>query len=94
MRADPDNVSPFTKVNFQTFVSRLGRLRIESVPSGAHIKINEVRQDETTDTAKWLEPGSYLISLTKDGFLPKEEQREVMEGNNPPIRMTLTKSSP
>jgi hypothetical protein len=91
LRIGAQSAMPFSKAAFQALVTKLGKVRIESTPPGATIEIDDIRQDETTDTAKWLAPGSYLFTLIKEGFLPREERHKVIEGENPPIRMTLIK---
>ena len=89
LRIDARSATPFSKAAFQTFITKLGKVRIESTPPGATIEINDDPQDERTDTAKWLAPGTYLFTLAKEGFLPKQERHKVVEGGNPPIRMIL-----
>ncbi len=91
LRAAPGGVSSFNAQDFKVMISKLGKLRITSKPNGANIDINALRQDEKTDTAKWLKPGSYSVLLTKEGFSPEEERRTIVEGENPPITKTLTR---
>lgn len=89
LRAGPGGLTPLTDQAFKTMVTRLGRVRIESRPREAHIDIDAIRQDEKTDTAKWLAPGTYRILMTKDGYFPEEERLKVVEGENPPVTKTL-----
>jgi len=88
-RTGPDGLALFSDQTFKASVTKLGKLRIASKPQQANIDIDAVRQDEKTDTAKWLKPGTYQILLTKDDYFPEEEKRIVVEGENPPLIKTL-----
>jgi len=89
LRAGPGALTRFNDQTFKVMVTKLGKVRIESKPREANIDIDGIRQDEKTDTAKWLALGTYLILLTKDDYFPEEERRNVIEGENPAIIKTL-----
>ena len=68
---------------------KYGKLQIESVPVEAFIVIDGKLQDEKTNVTKWFAPKKYRIVLSKDGYFPEEELRDIKEGNNIPLRKTL-----
>jgi len=87
--------APYQVLNASTFIGytgRLGRLEIESLPAGASIFIDGERQEESTDTARWLSPRTYRISLEKPGYLAVQDTCVVVEGRNPPFRRVLTRT--
>ena len=88
-RVPPVGLTHFDDQTFKSYVTKLGRLGIQSKPTEAAIDINTSRQEEKTNTIKWLAPGTYLFLLSKDGYYPEEEKRNVAEGNNPPLSKTL-----
>lgn len=89
-RSNFDSGSPLAVVMVKTSILSLGRIRIESKPSQATIHINTVKYIDLTSTSTWLKPGKYRIKVSKEGFLPAEEEREVQEGDNTPMSLTLT----
>jgi len=82
LRSGPNELTPFSEKSFKDFVTKLGKLKIVSSPQQAHIEIDNVRSEVKTDTAVWLVTGSHLIRLTKDGYSPEEEIRNIVEGEN------------
>ena len=84
----------FSERTFAAYVARLGKLKIESTPDEAYIDIDGNRQNEITNTAKWLAPRRYKFTLSRDDYFPQHEDRVIVEGDNPPLNMTLTPKIP
>lgn len=85
----PHQTGPFSAEVFKTHVGKLGKVRIESEPPDARIQINSMRLEESTNTTRWLQPGTYNVVLTKSGFVPEEARLQVVEGSNPTFKRSL-----
>jgi hypothetical protein len=79
---------------FLNYIKKLGKLKIQSKPDGANIFIDDILQNEKTDTVKWLPQGRYRIIIIKTGYPPESEERDIVEGDNPPMSKVLRPTRP
>lgn len=63
-----------------TLSQRPGGVEVASVPEGAELFINDVKRGVTPCRIEGLNPGKYMIKLTKAGFDPLEEKVTVAPG--------------
>lgn len=65
------------KLNPQTGISRTGLIVAKSTPEGAKIFLDDKLISATNTTISFLEPKTYKIKITKDGFTTWEKDIEV-----------------
>ena len=71
------------------------RLTLRSTPAGARVSVNGRVEGQTPMTLRGLDPGTYTVRLTRDGFAPLE--RRVVINNAQPtqtIAVTLVAEKP
>ena len=67
-------------------------LTIKSVPSGADIFLNGVKQGQT-DMGLWLYPGEYRLKIQLPGYIPVEQTITVAENRDNTVAFTLLKNA-
>lgn len=69
--------------NMLSAPQELSQLYISSTPEGAKISLNGKFQDKVTPLLITdLDPGSYLVTLTQDGYTPLSHTLEISAGQN------------
>jgi hypothetical protein len=94
LRSPSSPLAPLDKSAVLNYINKLGKLKIESKPDGANIFIDDILQNEKTDTVKWLPQGRYRIIIIKTGYPPESEERDIVEGDNPPMSKILRPKRP
>ena len=67
----------------------LSTLVIDSVPSGASLKLNGEPQGETPQTLSGLKAGPYTLTLSKDGYHSTERKETVKPGEKLKVDLVL-----
>ncbi len=68
-----------------------GSLRINSTPTGVNIYLNGLHKGKTNRTIENLDPGTYNIKLTKDGYEDYETTETVDSGRQTTLNVTMDK---
>jgi len=93
LRSPSSPLASFDESAFLNYITKLGKLKIESKPVGANIDIDK-NLVGITNTIKWLAPRRYRFLISKAGFISEEEERDVVEGDNPPLIKILKPIGP
>ena len=80
---------PLSPGILESYVTELGKLVINSTPAEADIEIDGQAFNRKTNTAAWLEPGSYKIKISKSGFESTEKSATVRKGEKTETEFTL-----
>ena len=72
-----------------TLEKETGSLYIQSTPSGANIYLNGSYKGTTNKTTENLEPGTYSLKLTKDGYKDKTQSLTIEAGKRESAYITL-----
>ncbi len=91
-----DILNPEEKLERKVFVSfakKLGLLKILTDPAGARVKIDNIDRPETTNISFWLVGGQYRIQITKDGYVPINEECDVKELDVTEVKRVLEKKN-
>jgi PEGA domain-containing protein len=67
-----------------------GRVSVRTTPKGAQVTVNGQPVKKTTPVDFFLNPGSYEISLTLDGYKPVKKIVDVEKGGKLTLNETLT----
>jgi serine/threonine protein kinase len=67
-----------------------GAIAVTSVPEGAKLKINGELKGETPFTVNGLKAGEYTVTLSKDGYLVREEKVKVKAGEKSDANLNLS----
>ena len=80
---------PLSPGILESYVAELGKLVINSTPADADIEIDGQAFNRKTNTAAWLESGSYKVKVSKSGFEPTEKSATVRKGEKTEVEFTL-----
>jgi|SRR5215213_952899 len=80
---------PLTPGILDSYATELGKLVINSTPSEADVEIDGQAFNRKTNTAAWLQPGTYKVKVGKSGFVPTEKSATVRQGEKTEIDFTL-----
>jgi len=69
-----------------------GMVNIKTNPSGADIFHNGVKVDKQTPAKFPMDPGTYKVTIRKDGYKPKQHQFIVEKGKSVDVDVTLEKN--
>ena len=67
-----------------------GRVSVRTNPKGAQVRVNGQPVKKTTPVDFYLEPGSYELSLTLEGYKPVKKIVDVVKGGKLTVDETLT----
>jgi hypothetical protein len=67
-----------------------GRVSVRTNPKGAQVRVNGQPVKKTTPVDFYLEPGSYELSLTLEGYKPVKKVVDVVKGGKLTVDETLT----
>ncbi|MDD4138502.1 MAG: PEGA domain-containing protein, partial [Methanoregula sp.] len=71
-----------------------GTLIVNTTPSGANISVDGKEAGITPVTLTNLLPGNHTVTLTKDGYVPADQQVAITAGTTYPLTIALSPSSP
>lgn len=71
------------------YVSHIGKLVIKSAPSDADVQLNGEELNKKTDTAAWLAPGTYLIRVSKPGYVAQVKSCSIKEDQKTELSFVL-----
>lgn len=80
---------PLTPGTLDSYASELGKLVINSTPAEADIEIEGQPFNRKTNTAAWLQPGTYKVKVSKSGFASTEKSATVRPGEKTETEFTL-----
>ena len=83
---------PLTPGTLDSYASELGKLVINSTPAEADIEIEGQAFNRKTNTAAWLQPGTYKVKVSKSGFVPTEKSATIRPGQKTETDFTLRQS--
>jgi hypothetical protein len=73
---------------------RTGMISVRSLPEGASVYINEILKTATNDTVSALDPGTYNLRITKNGYVTWEKDVAVFAELVTDITAVLVPQSP
>lgn len=81
------------RITRQGFIADSGLLSANSFPNGAEVLVNG-RLVTATDDTLYLEPGTYLVEIVKDGFAPWRKNLSIQQELVTQTNATLFPSAP